>query len=109
MYLFIRCPPILQFFLIVRSLAACVLGFRYTDFGRKYIWPGTVLPAVPAVVAASSKGCKGRMSLESVEDVSLMVLRSCPFALSNPAICLISFSPQSDALIHSKRRVCSIP
>jgi len=42
--------------------------YQYTDFGRKYIWPGTVLPAVPAVVAAASKGHGGRMSLESVED-----------------------------------------
>lgn len=55
--------------LIVHTPLACV---RYTDFGRKYIWPGTVLPAVPAVVAAASKGHGGRMSLESVEDVSLI-------------------------------------
>lgn len=54
-------------------------GVRYSDFGRKYIWPGTVLPAVPAVVAAASMGHKGRMSLESVEDVSLPL--SAPFVV----------------------------
>lgn len=42
---------------------------RYTDFGRKYIWPGTVLPSVTAVVDAARKGHKGKMSIESVEDV----------------------------------------
>jgi hypothetical protein len=43
---------------------------RATDFGRKYIWPKAVLPSATALITAAHKGMCGRMTLDSVENVS---------------------------------------
>lgn len=44
---------------------------RATDFGRKYIWPNAVLPSPTALITAAYKAASGRLTLETVEDVSL--------------------------------------
>ncbi len=45
-------------------------SIRATDFGRKYIWPNAVLPSPTALITAAYKATSGRLTLESVEDVS---------------------------------------